>query len=66
MRIRNLPYEKLDEKEKKVVRLFHKECLDDVGQTCRECPEEQSVEGFWERHREADTENGEFDGWTDG
>lgn len=65
MKIRNLPYKELNEKEKRIVGLFHDECLADEGQTCKDCPEEWTVEGFWERHREADTENGTYDGWRD-
>ena len=63
MKVRNLPYDQLNYMEQEIASAHWKECLADEGQTCKDCPEEQTVEGFWERHREADTDDGEFDGW---
>ena len=63
MRIRNLPYKELNEKEQEIVRAHHKTCLNDESFACKDIPEEQSVEGFWENHREADTGNGTYEGW---
>ena len=63
MKIRNLPFEQLNDAEKKIVKRHWRVCMSDKGQTCFDDEKEQTVEGFWERHREVDTENGEYDGW---
>ena len=65
MKIRNLPYNKLNFKEKIVALAFFKECREDKGQTVRNDPKEQQIDTFWERHRTVDTVNGTFEGWVD-
>lgn len=63
MKIRNLPFDKLNNKEKKVVLLHQKYQLEDNNSTCWKEICKNSVQEFWEEHREADTEKGTYDGW---
>ena len=63
MKVRNLPYDQLNDMEQEIASAHWKECISDEGMTCKDDPKEQTVEGFWERHREADTDDGEYDGW---
>ena len=61
MIVRNLPYKKLNKMEKKIVRAHRKDCKE----LCSDHPECKTLNGFWETHREADTDYGtyEYDGW---
>lgn len=61
MIIRNLPYKELNEIERRIVKAFYVERLLDDD----ECSLDKDVDGFWEVHRETDTENGKYDGWND-
>ncbi len=63
MKIRNLPFNKLNNKEKKVVLLHYEEQIKDKQVNCRNMHCVNSVQEFWEIHREMDTENGEYNGW---
>jgi hypothetical protein len=72
MNIRNLPFEELNEIEKELVKAHfevnHKVTIID-GHNFFECeyhPECNTIEGFWEAHREGDTDNGRYDGWSFG
>lgn len=73
MKIRNLPYDELNEKEQKIVMTFWKsqtEIRIIDGEEFYECEHhpvcKKSIQDFWEAHREGDTENGEYDGWNEG
>ncbi len=63
MKIRNLPFDKLNHKEKQVVLLHYQEQINDKQVNCKDMPCVNSIQEFWEIHREADTENGTYKGW---
>ena len=65
MKIRNIPYDKLNEKEKKIVDDHYKGQIDDKQINCKDMPCVNSVQDFWEMHREADTDFGRYDGWVE-
>ena len=71
MKIRNLPFNELNEREQKVVikhfNEMHKVSLVD-NEPFFECENHElcnTINGFWEVHREADTDDGEYDGWAE-
>lgn len=61
MKIRNVPYDKLDDGEQRVVRKHYKECMHDKNMECRNL--HSDLISFWEAHRKEDTNNGKYDGW---
>ena len=63
MKIRNLHFDKLNNKEKKVVLLHYKGQINDKQINCRNMPCVNSVQDFWEIHREVDTDKGNYGGW---
>ena len=65
MKVRNLPYDELNEKEQVVVQTHYKGQLDDEDSDCRNQKCKNSIQDFWETHRETDTDNGLYDGWID-
>ncbi len=63
MKIRNIPFKNLNPKEKWVVREFWKGMIE-VREFCGnpfKC--NNSVEEFWEEHKEMDTNDGNYNGW---
>ena len=60
MKIRNKKYYELNLTERKLVDNHYKTCKESKSCTDRKC---NSVETFWERHREIDTDNGKYNGW---
>jgi len=48
-----------------VAKLHWKEQTQVLGKIdeCKNHPQCKTLEGFWEAHREGDTENGSYDGW---
>ena len=65
VKIRNLPFDQLNGKEKAVVKRHYEGQMNDIGSECRNEKCKEGVEQFWEMHREIDTENGTYDGWID-
>jgi len=65
MKIRNLPFDELNELEKELVKLHFKECLNDIY-LCNHPDCKKSINDFWEIHREEDTDRGEYNEWTFG
>jgi|TARA_R100000049_G_C1927744_1_gene71961 hypothetical protein len=67
VKIRNVKYADLNEKEKQIVNEFYKERVCDDESSCIELVPNcnNSIEEFWENHREMDTDNGNYDGWTE-
>jgi hypothetical protein len=63
MRIRNLPYDKLNTIEKKIVDRHYKGQMEDEGSDCRNQKCATGVREFWEMHRLTDTEGGHYNGW---
>lgn len=63
MKIRNLPYNELNEKEKIIVKAYRESKLKSINSICKDEVCNNSVEEFWEKHRENDTNNGKYDGW---
>jgi hypothetical protein len=63
MKIRNLPYDELNDAEKKVVQLHYKGQLEDIGSECRNEVCAKGIREFWEMHRLTDTEDGTYEGW---
>jgi len=63
MIVRNLEFNKLNQKEKSIVRKHYKECLNDCKLNCSKCDCSKSINVFWEIHREEDTDNGTYTGW---
>lgn len=63
MNVRNLPYDKLNEIEKKVVREHRERQLKDETSNCKKHSCNNSIEEFWENHRETDTNFGNYNGW---
>lgn len=61
MKIRNIPYKELNEKERKIVKKHFDSCMNDKTLVCHKL--HKSDEDFWETHREIDTDNGIYDGW---
>ena len=61
MKIRNLPFNKLDIKEKCIIEKHFKTCMKDKIMDCYK--KHKNIIDFWEAHREADTEDGTYDGW---
>jgi hypothetical protein len=72
MKIRNLPFEELNEIEKSlVIKWFEENHKITIFAgleffECKNHPECNTLEGFWEAHREMDTEQGRYDGWSFG
>jgi len=74
MIIRNLPLEELNGRELKIVVSFwvdqtKTKFLDESGNEHTMCEDHnmcKTLEGFWEAHREGDTDYGKFDGWIEG
>lgn len=63
MKVRNLSYDELNEIEKQIVDNHYKEQIEDEQVNCKNMPCVNSVQEFWEMHKEADTDDGNFDGW---
>lgn len=63
MIIRNLPFKGLNGKEKKIIKVFYKECMSDKTMECHKL--HKNINAFWEEHREVDTNDGTYNGWVD-
>ena len=63
MKIRNLLYGKLNFTEKKVVREHRESQLKDEKSGCKKGVCNNSVEEFWELHKELVTKKGTYNGW---
>jgi len=61
MKIRNLPFKKLNPYEKSIVLDWWEECLKTGCKNSNNC--HKSVDDFWEIHRDMGTNYGMFDGW---
>ena len=59
MRIGNLPFEKLNEKEREVVKKHFEECMKDKSMNCHKL--HKNINDFWESHKTEDTQNGNYD-----
>jgi hypothetical protein len=70
MKIRNLPYKDLNDKEKAIVKAHYnsqtKPYIFEGKKYPAECeghPQCKTLNGFWEAHREGDTDDGRYSGW---
>jgi hypothetical protein len=61
MKIRNIEFSKLNKKEKGIVQRHFKSCMEDKHMECYKL--HKDINDFWEEHRRADTDNGNYDGW---
>jgi len=61
MKIRNIPYKKLNITEKKIVKRHFEYCMNDNSMSCKK--EHRNILDFWEAHRKADTNFGKYAGW---
>lgn len=61
MKIRNLPFNELNEVEQALVESWYPVCINGGGCRHRNC--EKDIQTFWGNHRTADTENGTYEGW---
>ena len=62
MKVRNIPYKKLNQKEKRVVNDYFKECKEDFEERNNK-KYYKNVEEFWKDQKLDLTLNGNYDGW---
>jgi len=57
MKVRNVKLNELNEIERQIVEQHYKDVVETTDCKCK------TLEIFWENHREADTDNGNYNGW---
>jgi hypothetical protein len=61
MKVRNLPFNDLNDEEKKIVINHFNSCMQDDDMECGVI--HSDIDDFWECHREEDTDDGNYEGW---